>query len=103
MEPLPAANGGCTPSRHGTSATTITCMARRLTLPLQSVLAAFFARSRREQYVEQYILREHARGRRLEEILADPYVRNRTSDAERARLLERPELVAALRAQTSTE
>lgn len=103
MEPLPAANGGCTPSRRGTSATTITGMARRLTFPLQSVLAAFFVRSRRDQYVEQYILREHGRGRRLEEILADPYVRNRTSDAERARLLERPELVAALRAQTSAE
>lgn len=59
-------------------------------------LATLFGRSRREQYLEQYVLREHARGRRLDEILNDHYVRNRTTDAERARLLDSPEIVAAV-------
>jgi hypothetical protein len=56
-----------------------------------------FGRSRREQYLEQYVVREHARGRPLEEILSDPYVRNRTTTVERARLLDSPEVVAAVR------
>jgi hypothetical protein len=46
------------------------------------------------------VLREHARGRRLDEILEDPYIRNRTTIAERARLLDRPEVVAALGRQS---
>jgi hypothetical protein len=58
--------------------------------------AGFFVRSRREQYLERYVLREHARGGRLDEILEDPYIRNRTTDTQRARLLDRPEIVAAL-------
>jgi hypothetical protein len=41
-----------------------------------------------------------ARGRSLQEILEDPYVRNRSTPEERARLLERPELVAAIGRQT---
>jgi hypothetical protein len=42
------------------------------------------------------VIREHARGRSLTEIVDDPYVRNRSTPEERARLLERPEVVAAL-------
>lgn len=59
-------------------------------------LKDLFAPSRRTQYLEQYVLREHEGGRALAEILEDPYVRNRSNAEERARLLERPELVAAL-------
>jgi hypothetical protein len=55
-----------------------------------------FAGSRREQYLARYVLREYARGRPLNAVLADPYVRNRSTSEERARLLERPELVTAL-------
>ena len=58
--------------------------------------AQLFGRSKREQVLEQYVLREHARGRRLDEILEDNYIRNRTTATERARLLDRPEIVAAL-------
>jgi hypothetical protein len=43
-----------------------------------------------------YVLREHQRGRPLQEILDDPYVRNRTTDDQRARLLDNPEIVHAL-------
>ena len=62
-----------------------------------------FGRSKREQYLEQYVLREHARGRSLEEILNDHYVRNRTTAAHRARLLDRPEIVAAIGRQAVEE
>ena len=65
--------------------------------------AALFTRSRPERYLEQYVLREHARGRRLEDILNDPYVRNRTTAVERARLLDRPEIVAGVGRQAIEE
>jgi hypothetical protein len=58
--------------------------------------ASMFGSSRREEFVVRYVLREHSRGRSLAEILDDPYVRNRSTAEERARLVERPELVAAL-------
>ncbi len=62
-----------------------------------------FPRSRREEHLEQYVLREHARGRRLEEILSDHYLRNRSSGEQRARLLDRPEIVAAIGRQMIEE
>jgi hypothetical protein len=55
-----------------------------------------FGSSRQEQFLVRYVLREHARGRPLAEIFEDPYVRNRSTPEERARLLERPEVVAAV-------
>jgi hypothetical protein len=59
-------------------------------------LKDLFAPSRGEQYLEQYVLREFGRGRGLDEILEDAYVRNRSTPEERRRLLDRPEVVAAL-------
>jgi hypothetical protein len=58
--------------------------------------ASLFSPARSEQYLARYVLREHAGGRSLEDILADPYVRNRSTAEQRSRLLERPEIVAAL-------
>ena len=52
--------------------------------------------TRREQYVERYVLREHRQGRALAEILEDPYVQAWSTADERARLLECPEVVAAV-------
>jgi hypothetical protein len=57
---------------------------------------SLFAPTRREQYVERYILREHRKGRAFAEILEDPYVHAWSTPEERARLLTRPTLVAAL-------
>jgi hypothetical protein len=54
------------------------------------------AGSRREQYLERYVLREHRKGRALAEILEDPYIRAWSTPEERARLLERPNVVAAI-------
>lgn len=57
---------------------------------------SLFARTRREQYVERYVLREHQKGRAFAEILEDPYVRAWSTLEERARLLERPSVIAAV-------
>jgi len=47
-------------------------------------------------YLAQYVIREHSRGRALEEVLRDSYVVNRSTSEERARLLERPEVIEAI-------
>jgi len=62
--------------------------------------AFLFVRSRREEYLSRYVLREYARGRSLQDVLEDPYIRNRSTPEERTRLLERPEVVAAIGKQT---
>jgi hypothetical protein len=54
------------------------------------------AGSARLDRVAAYVIREHERGRSLSEIIEDPYVRNRTSPEERARVLERPDVVKAV-------
>lgn len=63
---------------------------------MRNPFTSLFRSPRREQYLVHYVLREHERGRPLHEILDDAYVRNRSTAEERARLLDEPELVAAL-------
>jgi hypothetical protein len=63
---------------------------------LRNPFSFLFARSSKEERVAAYVIREHERGRPLSDILADPYVRNRCTEQEVARLLDRPELVRAL-------
>jgi hypothetical protein len=70
---------------------------------LRNPFSFLFTRSSKEERIAAYIIREHGRGRRLNEILEDPYVRNRASEREIARLLERPELIEALGRGTVTE
>jgi hypothetical protein len=69
-------------------------------LDLRSVLrnpfSFLFARSSAEDRVVAYVIREHERGRDVDEIMDDPYVRNRLTETQRARLLDRPELIEAL-------
>jgi hypothetical protein len=54
------------------------------------------ARSTQEERVAAYVIREHDRGRSLNEILDDPYVRNRCSERGIARLLDRPDVLKAI-------
>jgi hypothetical protein len=68
----------------------------RLRSLLRSPFSFLFAGSAKEERISAYLIREHERGRPLSEILHDPYVRNRASEQEVARLLERPEVVEAL-------
>ena len=63
---------------------------------LRNPFSFLFAGSSKEQRIAAYLIREHDRGRRLDEIVEDPYVRNRVTQTELARLLERPEVIEAL-------
>ena len=63
---------------------------------LRNPFSFLFTRSSNTDRVAAYLIREHERGRSLDEILEDPYVRNRCTPEERARLLDRPELIRAL-------
>jgi len=49
-----------------------------------------------------YVIREHRAGRPLEEILEDPYLKNRATDEQRLRLLERPDLIRAVGEDVAT-
>jgi hypothetical protein len=68
----------------------------RLSGLFRNPFSFLFARSAKEERIAAYVIREHERGRPLAEIIEDPYVRNRCSKEELARLLERPEVVRAL-------
>ena len=63
---------------------------------LNKIYSFLFQRTTQEERVAQYVVREHGRGRPLREILEDHYVVNRLqSPTQRARLLDRPEIVHA--------
>jgi hypothetical protein len=68
----------------------------RLGALLRNPFSFLFSGSSHEDRVAAYLIREHERGRSLTEILDDPYVRNRCTPQEQARLLDRPELIRAL-------
>jgi hypothetical protein len=68
----------------------------RLSGLFRNPFSFLFTRSSHMDRVAAYVIREHERGRSLDEILEDPYVRNRCTPEERARLLDRPELIRAL-------
>jgi hypothetical protein len=68
----------------------------RISSLLRSPFSFLFARSGHEERVAAYIVREHDRGRSLKDILDDPYVRNRCTPQETARVLEQPDVIKAL-------
>lgn len=68
----------------------------RLTSLLRNPFSFLFTRSTAETRVAQYIVREHRRGRGLAEILQDNYVQNRLTPQQQSRLLDRPDLIAAI-------
>ena len=66
---------------------------------MDSIRGAFSflsTRSRSEERMAEYVIREHRRGRPLEDILQDHYVTNRYSPEQIRRLLDRPEVIHAL-------
>ena len=66
-------------------------------MAFKDLFSFLFQRSGAEERVAQYVVREHQRGRALAEILEDKYVVNRLpSPAQRARLLDRPEILHAV-------
>jgi hypothetical protein len=76
-------------------------VAGKLSSFFRNPFSFLFARSSQEDRLSAYVIREHERGRSLDEILDDPYVRNRANPQEIARLLDRPEVVQALGASVA--
>lgn len=71
-------------------------------MAIKDLFSFLFQRSAGEERVAQYVIREHDRGRRLAEILDDRYVQNRLQSPEqRARLLDRPEVLQAVGSDTA--
>jgi hypothetical protein len=62
----------------------------------KNLFSFLFQRSSAEEHVARYVIREHNRGRALDEILQDRYVQNRLSPEQQKRLLDRPEIVGAI-------
>ena len=71
-------------------------------MAFRDLFSFLFARSSAEERVASYVIREHERGRDLDEILQDKYVQNRLTPQQIARLLDRPEMIHAL-GQGTTE
>ena len=69
---------------------------QRLGSLLRSPFSFLFARPSTEDRVAAYVVREHARGRGLSDILNDRFVQNRLTPEQQRRLLDRPEIVHAL-------
>jgi hypothetical protein len=63
---------------------------------LAGVFSFLQSRSQIEERLAQYVIREHKSGRPLDEILEDPYVKNRATPEQVERLLDRPDLIHAV-------
>jgi hypothetical protein len=71
-------------------------------MAFKDLFSFLFQRSSGEERVAQYVIREHDRGRPLAEILQDRYVLNRLeSPQQRARLLDRPDILQAVGSDTA--
>jgi hypothetical protein len=66
-------------------------------MALKDMFSFLFQTQGKDERVAQYVIREHDRGRSLHDILEDKYVVNRLQSPEqRARLLDRPEIMQAV-------
>ena len=59
----------------------------------KNMFSFLFSRGSAEEHVARYVIREHDRGRSLNEILEDKYVQNRLTPEQQRRLLDRPEVI----------
>jgi hypothetical protein len=55
----------------------------------------------KEDALAAYIIREHRSGRSLEDILDDAYLKNRSTEEQRLRLLEMPEVIRSVGEDTA--
>jgi hypothetical protein len=63
---------------------------------IRGAFSFLWTRPQTEERIAQYVIREHSRGRPLEEILKDNYVTNRCTPQQVSRLLDRPEVIHAV-------
>ena len=68
----------------------------RLVAVFKNLFSFLFQRSSAEEHVARYVIREHQRGRSLDEILEDRYVQNRLTPEQQKRLLDRPEIIESI-------
>jgi hypothetical protein len=54
-----------------------------------------------EERVVEYVIREVRNGRKLQDALNDPFVKNRLSEERLAHVLENPEVIAAIEQEIS--
>jgi hypothetical protein len=66
----------------------------------KNLFSFLFQHTPAEEHVARYVIREHERGRSLDEILQDKYVGNRLTPEQQRRLLDRPEVIEAISANT---
>jgi len=59
------------------------------------------SRGSRDDQLAAYVIREHGLGRTIEDISDDPYLRNRASDDQIQRLLQRPDVIRAVGEHTA--
>jgi hypothetical protein len=62
----------------------------------KNLFSFLFQRSGAEEHVARYVIREHQRGRALDEVLLDKYVQNRLTPDQQRRLLDRPEIIETI-------
>ncbi len=55
----------------------------------------------REDQLAAYVIREHGLGRTIDEIADDPYLRNRASEDEIRKLIQRPDVIRAVADHTA--
>ncbi len=63
---------------------------------IRNPFSFLFARPQTEELIAEYLVREHHRGRSVDDILDDPYVTNRCTPEQIRRVFERPEVIHAL-------
>ncbi len=55
-----------------------------------------------EERIVEYVIREVRNGRKLADVLNDPYVKNRLNEEKLNHVIENPEIAAAIEEQIST-
>lgn len=70
---------------------------------LSRIFTSLFQRSSRQDQLAAYVIREHGEGRNVDEILEDPYLRNRATETELRQLLEHPDVIRAVGEQLRTD
>jgi hypothetical protein len=55
-----------------------------------------------EERVVEYVIREVHNGRKLTDVIADPYVRNRLNDEKREEILQNSQVIEALEQEIQT-
>ena len=55
-----------------------------------------------EERVVEYVIREVHNGRKLTDVIADPYVRNRLNDEKREEILQNSQVIGALEQEIHT-